>query len=145
MLRASIEGGDAEADLAAVTGDVVGESSGVAHGAELVRFAEAVLGADDGELARAREALLEAVGSEGLVDAAGVVGNFKRMVRIADGTGIPLDASLELMTQDLRDDLGLGRFGSASNTPESGALRRVLGRVLRPVMMAGLRRFGGAA
>jgi hypothetical protein len=143
MLRASIEG--AGADLSAVTGDADGDRSGVAHGAELVRFAEAVLGEDDAELTQAREALRAAVGSEGLVDAAGVVGNFKRMVRIADGTGIPLDASLELMTQDLRDDLELGRFGSASNTPESGALRRALGRALRPVIMAGLRRFGGAA
>ena len=143
MLRASVEVGGDEANLEAVTGAAEGAVSGVAHGAELVRFAEAVLGDDDAELDAAREALKAAVGPEGLVDAAGVVANFKRMVRIADGTGIPLDAPLELFSQDLREDLRLERFGSSANTPEAGALRRAIGRVLRPVAFAALRRLGG--
>ncbi len=144
MLRASIEAGGAEVDLSAVTGEADGEASGVAHGALLVRFAEAVLGDDDRELGAARDALLSAVGPEGLVDAAGVVANFKRMVRIADGTGIPLDVPLELLSQDLREGLELERFGSASNTPEVGTLRRAVGRGLRPIFYAALRRFGSA-
>jgi len=145
MLRASVEVSGDEADLQAVTGAAGGEASGVAQGAELVRFAEAVLGDDDVELDAARESLLLAVGPEGLVDAAGVVANFKRMVRIADGTGIPLDAPLELMSEALRNDLALERFGSSVNTPEAGVLRRSFGRLLRPVVFAALRRLGGDA
>jgi hypothetical protein len=102
-----------------------------------------VLGQDDAELGAARSALLAAVGSEAFVDAAGVVANFQRMVRIADGTGIPLDAPLELLTQDLREELGIEHFGSAANTPKVGRIRRSLGRVLRPVALAALRQLGG--
>lgn len=115
---------------------------GIDHATELVRFAEAVVVGDDEELDAAREALLDAVGPEAFVDAAAVVGNFQRMVRIADGTGIPLDASLELLTGDLRGDLGIGRFGSAANTPEVGWIRRTAGRALRPIAFAVLRRLG---
>ena len=45
-----------------------------------------------------------------LVDAAGVASNFERMVRIADATGIPLDARMAALSQDVRDTLHLERF-----------------------------------
>ena len=140
MLRASIEASGGKVELSALTGE--GEASAVEHGDALVRFAEAVLADDDAELDAARTALQDCVGPEGLVDAAGVVGNFKRMVRIADGTGIPLDAPMELLTQDLREELDLARFGSAANTPRTGALRRAVGGALRPLAFAALRRLG---
>ena len=95
-------------------------------------------------LGAARARLLGAVGPEGLVDAAAVVANFERMVRIADGTGIPLDAPVAAMSSDLRNQLDLSRFGSASNTPEPGPLARVaeaaLRRVAPPLMRIAARR-----
>ena len=45
-----------------------------------------------------------------MVDAAGVASNFERMVRIADATGIPLDARMEALSHEVRDTLHLERF-----------------------------------
>jgi hypothetical protein len=142
MLRVSVESEGGVANLSALTGAAPGAASGVAHGAELVRFAEAVLGGDDAELLRAREALLAAVGAEAFVEAAGVVSNFQRMVRIADATGIPLDAPVAMLTQDLRQELGLSRFGSGANTPPVGRISRAVARLMRPLAFAAARRYG---
>lgn len=114
-------------DLGAAAG------SGVARAAELLAFADAAVQGEPGALAAARADLLEALGPEALVDAAAVVANFERMVRIADATGIPLDAPVAALAADLREPLGLGRFGSAANTPDVGALGRAVGKVLRRV------------
>ena len=80
----------------------------MAHGAELVAFAEAIVtGAQT--LAQSRAAVVEALGPEAMVDAAGVASNFERMVRIADSTGIELGDLLEQASADVRDALGLKR------------------------------------
>jgi hypothetical protein len=95
-------------DLHAVTaGEVAG--SGVAHAGALVAFAEAIVGDDDEALASARADVLGEIGPEALVDAAAVASNFMRMVRIADSTGISLDAPMEVLSQDLRAELGIDR------------------------------------
>ncbi len=132
-----------EVDLHAVTEGTSG--SGVAHGDALVAFAEAVVAGDDESLTRARAGVLDALGPEALVDAAAVAGNFQRMDRIADATGIPLDGALDVMSHDLRDALDLSRYASAANTPAAGASKRALGRVLRPLTTAGLKLFGAAS
>jgi len=124
-------------DLHAVTD---GKSdSGVEHGDLLVAFAEAAVGGSDAELETARQALLDAVGPEKLVDAAAVVGNFQRMVRIADSTGIPLDAAVAALSADVREDLGIDAFSSSANTPEPGPLARLAARAARPIMNPALR------
>ncbi len=110
-LRASSP--DKEVDLMAAVDSSV--DSGVPSGAELVAFAEAVLGKDDAVLAASRSALLREVGPAGFVDAAATVATFEQMDRIADSTGIPLDPG---MTQDFHGKLGLDRFGSAVNSPK---------------------------
>ena len=80
----------------------------MAHGAELVAFAEAIVtGAQT--LAQSRAAVVETLGPEAMVDAAGVASNFERMVRIADSTGIELGDLLEQASADVRDALGLER------------------------------------
>lgn len=78
---------------------------GVTHGAVLTRFAEQVHVDDDLEAARAE--VREAVGDAGLIDAAAICANFNMMVRIADGTGTPLDKGTVEPSTDLRQDLGL--------------------------------------
>jgi hypothetical protein len=61
-------------------------------------------------LRRCREDVTLKLGVEALVDAAAVIGNFERMTRIADGTGIPLGDTLAAVTVDIRRDLGLDRL-----------------------------------
>jgi hypothetical protein len=86
--------------------------SGVPHSSAFINFVEAALTRPP-DLLSAREALVEAVGVEGMVDAAAVIGNFQRMTRIADGTGIPVDAMTAEITAEMREELGLNEFASA--------------------------------
>ena len=127
-----------ELDVRAVTEGAV-ENVGVAHGNLLVAFAEACVGGTPEELADSRRALSEAAGPEALVEAAATVGNFERMVRIADGTGIPLDASVRTLSQGLEEELDLVSFGSAANTPERSAAARLTQSALGSLLHGGLR------
>ncbi|MGI9612071.1 MAG: hypothetical protein ACR2QO_04125 [Acidimicrobiales bacterium] len=106
-LTIDIVGGDADGD---------DPDGGVAAGAVLTRFAEAIHAAStasssgsgsDGDLDVARSAVVDAVGDAGMVDAAAICANFNMMVRIADGTGTPLDAGTVDPSADLRAKLGL--------------------------------------
>jgi hypothetical protein len=106
----------AEIDLSAVNGEG-NDDGGVAHGAALVGFVEAVMGDDDEALAAARTALGERLSPAAFVDACAVVGAFNVVDRIADSTGIPLDDGLAKMSAEVRSDLGLARFASSANTP----------------------------
>lgn len=84
------------------------------HGAELVEFGEAMLGADAPRQARARETLHRVLGAAGLVDAAAIVASFNAVVKIADGSGIPLEDFKAEATQDLRASLDLERFNNGA-------------------------------
>lgn len=120
------------------------DASGVPHADVLVAFAEAMVAADDAQLETARERLRARLGWETVVDAAAVASNFERMVRVADATGIPLDAPVEILTRDIRGILGVERFGSAANTPVPGRLGRMVGSGARPLLrllFAGLGRY----
>ena len=109
LLRASGVTHNRTYDLNAVTG-AAQDDGGVPHGRLLVEFAEAVLGVDEEALARARAALHSAIGSPGLADAAGVVGLFNAIDRVADATGIPLEAEKLEASADFRAALGVDRF-----------------------------------
>lgn len=130
-----------------MTDDGAAAASGIPHATQLLAFAEAAVSGSEAQLAQARQGLLDTVGPEGLVDAAAVVGNFQRMTRIADATGIPLDPPVNVLAGDLQDDLGLRDFGSARNTDEPGAIARLLAPGLRKIslpMFRLLNRFAGA-
>ncbi len=86
---------------------------GVSEGRLLVRFADAVLGEDEIALRRARDALAAGLGSPGLVDAAGVVGLFNAIDRVADATGIPLEPEKAAASADFHAALDLDRFAVA--------------------------------
>jgi len=112
MLRASSETDIGEdLNLRAIV-EGAATDSGVPHSRSLINFVEATLTGTPG-LAAARTALSEAVGAQGMVDAAAVIGNFQRMTRIADTTGIPVDEMTAAITADMRDELGLNEFVSA--------------------------------
>ena len=141
MLRASSKLTGSEADLHAVMG-AGATHTGVAHGQRLVAFAEAAVAATheaDPALATARDELLAAAGPDALVDAAAVVGNFQRMVRIADGTGIPVDGGMNALTAGMREDLGIDRFGSAANTAEVSGAAKAAGRLGQTAAVAAMK------
>ena len=93
-----------------MTDPEVAASSGVEHGTFLLAFTEAIVGEDDDALDHVRHAVIETLSPAAMVDAAGVASNFERMVRIADATGIPLDARMQALSQEVRDTLHLERF-----------------------------------
>ena len=141
MLRASSKLTGSEVDLHAVMGSDPSHT-GVPHGDLLVAFAEAAVATGDGQdslLAAARDELRQAAGSEALVDAAAVVGNFERMVRIADGTGIPIDARMNALTAGMREDLGIDQFGSAANTAEVGGAAKAVGRIAQTAVISAIK------
>lgn len=141
MLRASIEFSGADADLAGIAEGAKAGDAGIAHGALLTTFVDAAMGGGAAELETARDALREAAGTAALVDAAGVIGNFERMVRIADGTGIPLDGVAAILSDDIRGELGLESFSSRRLT-EKGMFGRLFGAGLRRLARFGLRLAG---
>ncbi len=109
MLRASSE---AEGQVANLESVVAGESadSKLPAGDALLHFAEVALNDDADAITSARDRVAAALGEPAMIDAAAVIANFQRMVRIADGTGIPLDAVVVAFSEDIREDLGLNEF-----------------------------------
>jgi len=130
------ESGESPANLHAITD---GGDPSVPAGVDLSGFVDAVLGGTDDELAKARSTLTDEVGEQGMRDASAVIANFQRMVRIADGLGIALDAPTEMATRADRDRIGVDSFGSASHTPPPKFLQRIGGRVTRPFVKLALR------
>ena len=86
---------------------------------EPVRRGLRLLHDDDDALVAARAEVRSVLTPEAYVDACAVIGAFNVVDRIADSTGIPLDAPMAAMTGDLRSELDLGRFRSSTNTPGS--------------------------
>ena len=113
LLRASSNAVGAEVDLSATVEDAAG--GGVEHGELLTAFAEAVVRATD-DLDVARSRVLEALGPAKFVEAAATVGIFNGLVRVADSTGIPIDAITLERTADVRGELGFNRWGGAKSS-----------------------------
>ena len=135
LLRANSELNGEDTNLLAVTeGSQV--ESGVPQGTLLSRLVELTLSGDDPDAqAQIRQDICQQLSPAGLVDAAAVIGNFQRMVRIADGTGIPLDRPVSVVSAKLRDELGINKFESANRTPKVGALLGWIGEKLRPIVI----------
>jgi hypothetical protein len=98
-----------DVDLTAVNGGAVGDA-GVAHGARLIAFTEAVMGTDPDAVARERTALRAVLTPEAFVETAATIGTFNIVDRAADATGIPLDETTRQLSTDLRAQLDLDRF-----------------------------------
>lgn len=79
----------------------------VPAGRALVSFVDVMITRPDESV----RGLLEAeVGWRGLAIAAGVLGNFQMMNRVADATGMPVGTGTRRRLSSLIDDLGLDRF-----------------------------------
>ena len=121
MLRASAEHAGSELDYRAIVDGAAAGDTGVPHGDLLIEFAEAVIDTDEDRLDAARSAVADALGSEALVDSAGVVGLFNAIDRIADATGAPLEDWKAAETAEIRDALGIDAFGNAKAEFEAAA------------------------
>lgn len=108
--------------------------AGVNYGAELIAYSDAVV-ARSPKVAETREAVQKSLGDAAVVDAAAVIANFQRMVRIADGTGIPVDGPMDLMSADLRHEIGINEFSSARGRGKNGPLRRLTAPLMRRVAL----------
>lgn len=97
---------DNDYDLRAATAGGA-DGAGVPNGELLVRFAEAVLGTDPVALAQVRQELRDTLGEAVLSDVAATVASFDAVVKLADGSGIPLEEYKEEATRDFRADLGI--------------------------------------
>lgn len=140
MLRASSEANDADVDLHAIT-EGTDAVSGVPGEKELLGLVEQTLTSPRSEgLREQRDAVAGTLGEAALVDAAAVIGNFQRMTRIADGTGIPLDDMVMALTADLRKDLGLNSYGSAAYTREAGLFKQWVVKAMWPLLARRLRK-----
>ncbi len=143
LLRASGESQGEAADPRAVTDPAAAAASGVPDAELLLAFADAVIDRDPEATARARDALRARAGDAATVDAAAVIANFERMVRVADGTGIPLDGPVAFFSADLRSEIGIDRVAATANAGPAGRAVRWASRALQPLLRAAMRRFGG--
>ncbi len=132
MLSLSADKTSSNVNLQIVNGDQdAAVASELQWAKELMEFASAIASRDEQALAQTRSQLLSVAGPEVVVDAACVAGNFQRMVRIADTTGIPIDAAMQPLMDAAAEELELRRFGSAQNTPRLSRFKKWLGPVQR--------------
>ena len=110
LLRTSGEAEGTSVELRPVMDGSGSPGSTIPHSEALLSLSEAAVNGTDEELHAARRRVLQELGPAELVDAAGVIGNFEKMVRIADSTGIPLDEFLEEKSADFRADIGINEF-----------------------------------
>ena len=85
---------------------------GVPDGKLLMDFGAAVVGGDSGTRAVQRGALRTRLGEAALVDAAGVAAIFNAVVRVADATGIPLEAAKAQASAGVRAEIGIDAFAA---------------------------------
>ena len=114
MLSLSIETTGQTFELDGLTNPSFTKIDGTQHSEVLIRFIDAVMNDDGSALATARETLVSEIGVEAMVDVVGIASNFQRMVRIADGTGIPpTNLGMDALTEELNEKLGLNEYAGA--------------------------------
>lgn len=110
MLRESSKRSEEAVQLQDVTQGLSGATD-IEHAPLLVSFAEAVVQRDEAATARARAAVLQAMGNDAMVDAAATISAFHGFVRIADSIGIPYKtAAMGGDAADVREIAGINAF-----------------------------------
>ena len=120
VLRVSIiEATGEEIGLDGMTDPACTEIKGIPHSEVLMKFTNAFMSNDKPALAAARDTLVNEMGAAAMIDAAAVASNQQRMVRIADGTGIPLESmgdEMDAMAEEMSEQLGINEYVSAANS-----------------------------
>jgi len=118
LLRASSQRDGASVEVESVTRDA--GASGVPHEHWLRGLVEATVRREWQRLAQVRPAAVRAIGAQQTVDVLTVAAAFNGITRVADATGIPLDASTAEATQALRESAGIERFSYAEKSTRYG-------------------------
>ena len=84
--------------------------SGVAHGEVLVALVDAALGENTSALEQVRAAVRRDLGDAAFVDACAAIASFNAVVKVADGTGIPIEGWKEERTRDIRAELAIDDY-----------------------------------
>ena len=127
LLRASGQQENRDYNLSAVTrnrGD-----GGVPHGSVIRRLVEAAIGGQWETLEALRGQGAQEMGEQRTVDVLTVAAGFNGITRVADATGIPLDAPIAAATEELRRETGIDGFAqdafmrgdSPSRSPAEGS------------------------
>ena len=114
MLSWSSEINQTPVDIRAITDSSIDPLT--PGGVALLRFVDATLARSTVAISAAAEIVSAELGPVALVDAAGVIGNFQMMNRVADGTGMPVGPGSRKRHADLIDQLGLERFDHANES-----------------------------
>lgn len=96
-----------------VTGQSEGDG-GVPHGAFLLALAEAVARWQWDAVADLRQEGIERLGAQETSDAILVAAGFNGITRVADATGIHLDAHTAAASTDIRPQIGIDAFAPES-------------------------------
>ena len=91
MLRVSVSQSSLQVDLSGLrTGDSRALDA-IPNARTLIGLVDAFMDHEPEHLANIRDEAASVIGELGVIEAIGVAANFQRMVRIASGTGIPID------------------------------------------------------
>ena len=91
MLRVSVSQSSLQIDLSGLrTGDSRALDE-IPNAHMLIGLADAFMDHEPEHLSNIRDEAASVIGELGVIEAIGVAANFQRMVRIASGTGIPID------------------------------------------------------
>jgi hypothetical protein len=112
LLSLSGENTSQDFNLDVVTNAGEGEI-GVLHEDILLSIAEAVCNGEEKELALVREAALNILGSQALVDAIAVASGFNGITKVANATGLPLDETTENSTVIMRQQTKINDYTDA--------------------------------
>ena len=85
-------------------------TTGVPHADVLLPLCDATIQDSTLSLEGVRQVVVARLGPAILVDAAAVIGGFDGITRVADATGIPLDARVAGPSAGWRAELGIDRF-----------------------------------
>ena len=118
LLGASSQQSGLEANLNAVT--EAHTDPGVPHAAHLRALTEAAIGGDWLGLEAVRKNSEKDMGVQQTVDALVVAAAFNGITRVADATGIPLDANTEYATTEMRSQTGIQNFAYAEKSARYG-------------------------
>jgi len=113
MLSWSSDVAGTPAELGVVVSTEVDRAGDLPHERELLAFADAAAGRDEGALDAARRELAHSAGVAVMVDAAAVIAAFEMFTRAVDGTGGRFDPATASARADLDARLGVGHFTSA--------------------------------
>lgn len=108
MLRGSSIAFGYDLDIRAIVDDHF--DSGVPGGHVILPFVDAAMTGNEPDQQSARSAIVDELGPESLVDAAGVFANFQMMNRVAEGTGIPVPGAAIEREPYMVEVLGLNSF-----------------------------------